>query len=235
MQNTRMKKQISDAFFELSSEKSPTKVSVKEICDALNINRKTFYYHFPSKEIMVNWIFRRDLGHALSDKFPRSQLVFEPRDSSPYANYPYYVFIKDDQGRLNHSQFFLTMSECFSDKRAFYADLMKTSEPGSLRAYLFDLYRKALHKDLQFIFKDYADDDDAVSFMSEFYAAAFLGQFARRIMSHDSCRTLEEVRPFGNIIHDSMYLTKMHLDSGATLRRTAVLPELAESERCHTC
>lgn len=56
---------------------------MRDVSSALGINRKTFCYHFPSKEVLINWLFRRDLGHALRDSFPQSCLVFEARDSPP--------------------------------------------------------------------------------------------------------------------------------------------------------
>ncbi|MCI2242642.1 TetR/AcrR family transcriptional regulator [Adlercreutzia faecimuris] len=212
MENPMMKRRIADAFIALAEEKDPAKVSVRDVSNALGINRKTFYYHFPSKEMLVNWIFRRDLGHALRDAFPQSCLVFEPRDSSPCANYPYYVHIVDGSGRLSHAEFFMLVSRCLKARPALYPPLLKTADLGSLQAYLFDLYKRAFEQDILFIFRGAEPGPEALDFMAEFYAAAFIGQIVRRVLSSRGCRTVDDVRPFENIIHGSLYLMRRELD-----------------------
>lgn len=212
MENPMMKRRIADAFIALAQERDPAKVSVRDVSNALGVNRKTFYYHFPSKEVLVNWVLRRDLGHALRDAFPQSQLVFEPRDSTPYANYPYYVHIEDGEGRLSHEEFFLVVSRCLDARPYLYPPLLKTAELGSLQAYLFDLYKRAFEQDILFIFRGAEPGPQALDFMAEFYAAAFIGQIVRRVLSSKPCRTIDDVRPFDNIIHGSLYLMRRELE-----------------------
>ena len=33
------------------------KISIQDICAACGMSRKSFYYHFPDKYALVNWIF----------------------------------------------------------------------------------------------------------------------------------------------------------------------------------
>ncbi len=212
MMNPMMKHRIADAFIELAREKDPMKVSVRDVSAALGVNRKTFYYHFPSKEMLVNWVFRRDLGHALRDDFPQSQLVFEPRDSSPYAKYPFYVHIEDDHGCLSHGSFFLLVSRCMNARPYLYPPLLRTADLGSLQAYLFDLYKRAFEQDILFIFRDMEPGSEALDFMAEFYSAAFIGQIVRRILSSKQPRSISEVCPFDNIIHGSLYLMRKEME-----------------------
>lgn len=204
MQNSKTKVIIADAFIEMSRTADPLKITVQGITEALQINRKTFYYHFENKDVMVNWIFRRDLGHMLKDSFPQSQLVFEKKDSSPFAKYPYYIHAEDSKGKLNHDAFFLVLSQCFNTRPEYYAQILKATEVGSLRSYMFLLYKEALREDIIFLFKNECLSDASVDFLSEFYAAAFLGQMANRIITKKPCRSIDEVSPFNNIIHESL-------------------------------
>lgn len=208
MEGAGTKHLIADKFIEMSMKKDPNRISVRDISNELGINRKTFYYHFPSKEVLIFWIFRRDVGRALKDRFPQSLLVFEPKDSTPYAKYPYYVFISDENGRLRHEDFFILLSECLEARPYFYPALLKDSDLGSLQAYAFDLYNKAMYKDIEHIFEGTQIDPEAISFASEFYTAAFLGQITRRIISTKDCRTRKDLGPFDNIIHGSLYLIR---------------------------
>lgn len=211
VESPMIKHRIADTFIALTKETDPAKVSVRDVARTLGVNRKTFYYHFPSKEILVNWVFRRDLGRRLRDAFPQSALVFEPRDSSPYAHFPYYVHIEDEQGRLYHEDFFLLMARCLDARPYLYPALLKTADLGSLRAYLFDLYKRAFEEDILFIFKDVEPGPQALDFMAEFYAAAFIGQFVRRILSPRPCRTIDDIKTFDNIINGSIYLMRKEM------------------------
>lgn len=44
----------------LMSEQPFSKISIGEICDRCEMNRKSFYYHFRDKYDLVNWIFERE-------------------------------------------------------------------------------------------------------------------------------------------------------------------------------
>ncbi len=41
----------------LMQEKSFHKISINDICNGCNMNRKSFYYHFKDKYDLLNWIF----------------------------------------------------------------------------------------------------------------------------------------------------------------------------------
>ena len=48
---------LSKALKELLEGHSFEKISVSDICDKCNMNRKSFYYHFKDKYDLANWIF----------------------------------------------------------------------------------------------------------------------------------------------------------------------------------
>lgn len=51
------KKALATALKELMEEKAFEKISVGDICERCDMNRKSFYYHFKDKYDLVNWIF----------------------------------------------------------------------------------------------------------------------------------------------------------------------------------
>ena len=48
---------MGNAFKELLEDRPFEKISVSDICDRCNMNRKSFYYHFEDKYDLANWIF----------------------------------------------------------------------------------------------------------------------------------------------------------------------------------
>lgn len=51
------KKALAQALKQLMQEKAFEKISVSDICEKCDMNRKSFYYHFKDKYDLVNWIF----------------------------------------------------------------------------------------------------------------------------------------------------------------------------------
>ena len=52
---------FANAFKELLCEIPLNKISVREICEKCDMNRKSFYYHFKDKEDLICWIFDSEL------------------------------------------------------------------------------------------------------------------------------------------------------------------------------
>lgn len=51
------KRALAASLKELMAEMPFSKISVSDICDKCEMNRKSFYYHFKDKFELVNWIF----------------------------------------------------------------------------------------------------------------------------------------------------------------------------------
>ena len=51
------KKALATALKDLMSEMSFEKITISDICEKCDMNRKSFYYHFKDKYDLVNWIF----------------------------------------------------------------------------------------------------------------------------------------------------------------------------------
>lgn len=53
----------------LQMEEEPfSKITVGEICDRCNMNRKSFYYHFKDKFDLVEWLFNSEIKKATVNK-----------------------------------------------------------------------------------------------------------------------------------------------------------------------
>lgn len=66
--SNRTKKALAAALKELMQEKTFDKISVSDICDKCDMNRKSFYYHFRDKYDLVNWIFDTELISVMKNK-----------------------------------------------------------------------------------------------------------------------------------------------------------------------
>ena len=51
------KKALAGALKELMDTKPFQKISVSDICERCQMNRKSFYYHFKDKYDLMNWIY----------------------------------------------------------------------------------------------------------------------------------------------------------------------------------
>lgn len=62
MQNTSITKEaLADALATLLLTQPLSKISIKNITDACNVSRNTFYYHFKDKYELIHWIFLSDM------------------------------------------------------------------------------------------------------------------------------------------------------------------------------
>src|SRR5574344_2249705 len=60
------KKQMAGGLRRLLKEKPINKVTVSEITDKCQINRQSFYYHFPDVYYLAGFLFKNDLSDILS-------------------------------------------------------------------------------------------------------------------------------------------------------------------------
>lgn len=62
------KRALANALKELMQEKAFEKISVGDICERCDMNRKSFYYHFKDKYDLVNWIFDTEFISVMKTK-----------------------------------------------------------------------------------------------------------------------------------------------------------------------
>ncbi len=56
---------IADALRRLMQDKELDKITVQEIADEANVNKKTFYYHFHGITDLVCWMYTSELDQAI--------------------------------------------------------------------------------------------------------------------------------------------------------------------------
>ena len=60
MDGKQTKAVIGQTLITLCETKEVNKISVQEIAEKAQVNRQTFYYHFPDKKALIQWIYRQD-------------------------------------------------------------------------------------------------------------------------------------------------------------------------------
>ena len=68
--STNTKQMLAEALISLSNKKDFSKITVSEIVDYCNINRKTFYYHFTDIYDLLEWHLNNELSRAISQFDP---------------------------------------------------------------------------------------------------------------------------------------------------------------------
>lgn len=108
--SNRTKKMIADVMRELMQEKSFEKISISDICDRCDMNRKSFYYHFLDKYDLVNWIFDTEfipvIQRVMNEK---SGIVLETMAELLYQNRKFYSKALQIQGQNSFSEHFHEM------------------------------------------------------------------------------------------------------------------------------
>ena len=62
------KRALASVFKKLMEEMPFAKISVSDICERCQMNRKSFYYHFKDKYELVNWIFDTEFLDAIHEQ-----------------------------------------------------------------------------------------------------------------------------------------------------------------------
>ena len=87
------KRALAHALKELMEEKNFSKISVADICEKSDMNRKSFYYHFKDKYDLVNWIFDTEFISVLNqqNEGPRNSMeAIEALSVYFYKNHNFY-------------------------------------------------------------------------------------------------------------------------------------------------
>lgn len=94
-QNT--KQMLCDAFITLASKKAFSKITVSEIINLCNVNRKTFYYHFTDVYDLLEWHLTNEIQAVISSFNPLSDINATITFSINYMSQHTYLqnFIED--------------------------------------------------------------------------------------------------------------------------------------------
>ena len=70
------KRALALAMKELMKTTPFSKISVGDICEKCEMNRKSFYYHFKDKYDLINWIYSTEFISNIQDKIYDSEWDF---------------------------------------------------------------------------------------------------------------------------------------------------------------
>ena len=104
------KRALATAMKQLMAKEPFSKISVGDICQVCQMNRKSFYYHFRDKYDLVNWIFQTEFLTAVQRR--------------PYEST--WALIRD-------------LCEYFYENRAFYHNALSVEGQNSFQDYFREI------------------------------------------------------------------------------------------------
>lgn len=101
------KKALATSLKNLMEEKPFEKISIADICEQCEMNRKSFYYHFKDKYDLVNWIFDMEfIAVARKKNYGNAGEVLEDICGFFYENRSFYRKALCIQGQNSFSDHF---------------------------------------------------------------------------------------------------------------------------------
>lgn len=101
------KRALGTALKELIEEVPFKKISVADICEKCDMNRKSFYYHFKDKYDLVNWIFDTEFITMVNDRIDIDPWAFmEKMCCYFYDNRSFYYKVLQIQGQNSFAEHF---------------------------------------------------------------------------------------------------------------------------------
>lgn len=101
------KRVLAQTFKELVCRESFEKVSVSDICDACQVSRKTFYYHFQDKYALMEWIFETEFVNVMRDDPVQDRwAIIDALCQYLYRERKYYGKLMQFQGQNSFRRYF---------------------------------------------------------------------------------------------------------------------------------
>lgn len=129
------KRALAAALKRLMDEEPFAKISVGEICERCQLNRKSFYYHFQDKYDLVNWIFDTEFIAAASQRdYRHNGEVFRDLVDYFYANRSFYRKALQIKGQNSFQDHFRELMFPFLSAiiEPLIADRASDDDPGML-------------------------------------------------------------------------------------------------------
>lgn len=101
------KRALADSMKEIMNIKPLSKISIKDIVEGCNMNRKSFYYHFKDKYDLVNWIYYTEFVTSLKEnKFDSDWNIIEKICEFFYENKTFYCNALEVKGQNSFYDYF---------------------------------------------------------------------------------------------------------------------------------
>lgn len=144
------KKALALSLKSLMEEREFSKISVMDICEKCNMNRKSFYYHFKDKYDLVNWIFDMELHGIIEEEMPENIWeLLEILCHYFYRNKKFYRQALQIKGQNSFEEHFIEflipvmeirMKEvlCDEDIKEFYINFCMDAFLGSVKRWILN-------------------------------------------------------------------------------------------------
>lgn len=139
------KKALAAALKELMETTPFPKISVGDICEKCDMNRKSFYYHFRDKYDLINWIYNSEFI-----------LVIQHR-------------IYD-----NEWDFIYDICSYFYDNRIFYSKALQIEGQNSFSEYFKDVLKAILYEYMRDQFSEKKNAEFYVTFFTDAFVASII-------------------------------------------------------------
>lgn len=145
------KKALASAMKELMTKKSFAKISVGDICELCDMNRKSFYYHFKDKYDLVNWIYYTEcVGTIQAKPYKDGWRLMEDVCTYFYENKRFYQNALQVSGQNSFREYFQTilqavlqgyMREAFLDDEnaAFFTNFFTDAFLAAIERWLLEM------------------------------------------------------------------------------------------------
>lgn len=145
------KRALSAAMKELMVEQPFSKISVGDICERCEMNRKSFYYHFKDKYDLVNWIFDTEfIAFARKKEYTNIRDFLVDLCTYFYENRAFYQRALQITGQDSFVDHFLELMEPLitsqltgqmsadSDLDAFHIEFLTHALVGTIKRWIID-------------------------------------------------------------------------------------------------
>ena len=123
------------------------KITIAEICEEYDMNRKSFYYHFKDKYHLVNWIFNTEFVPLVSDSHET-------------------VSSKETYSLL------LPGMEYLYENKTFYTNALEVKGQNSFYEYMREFLLLSLKDELRVVFENRLIDEFTLNFFADAIFAA---------------------------------------------------------------
>lgn len=148
------KRALASALKVLMEEIPFSKISISDICDVCNMNRKSFYYHFKDKYDLVNWIFDTE-----------------------------FIASTQDQNYSTFWDALLALCRYLYENRSFYRRALKIEGQNSLHSHFHALISQSIAEELDVLFSpEEAVGMGSIDLFITFFSDGLTGMIERWIM-----------------------------------------------------
>lgn len=167
------KTHIAENFKKLVVNQPAQCIYVRDIIQASEINRNTFYYHFSDKLDLIVWIFRTEFAEVMLQTFPKQDLVYDTEiPGDKYTDLPFYINMRSESNDLELGEFWEVFGTYLIDQFNYYNHIFRIDDCNLLIEYLYKIYFVQLQKDVLFAAGDKSIPENEVTFLAAYFTNA---------------------------------------------------------------